>query len=58
MGGWCLITVVTSPPLLSLYVDERLTLEVGLPFFFDPAPNLQHRSTYQDADGEFGGRMA
>ena len=51
MGGWCLITVVTSPPLLSLYVDARLTLEVGLPFFFDPAPLLQHRSTYQDADG-------
>ena len=24
---------------------------MGLPFFFDPAPELQHRSTYQDADG-------
>ena len=29
-GGWCLITVVTSPPLLSLYVDGSLALEVGL----------------------------
>ena len=24
---------------------------MGLPFFFDPEPELQHRSTYQDTDG-------
>ena len=47
-GGWCLITVVTSPPLLSLYVDGNLALEVGLPCFLDPTLHplvLPHLST-------------
>eukprot|EP00964_Phaeocystis_antarctica_P133637 scaffold97846_cov63-Phaeocystis_antarctica.AAC.3 len=35
VGGWCLVTVVTAPPLLSLYVDGSLALEVRLSCFLD-----------------------
>ena len=37
MGGWNLVTVVTAPPLLSLYVDGGLALEVHLPCCLDPS---------------------
>ena len=50
-GEWSLVTLVFSPPLMSLYVNGALALEVGMPWSLDPAADLQLRSTYGNEEG-------
>ena len=50
-GQWSLVALVFSPPLMSLYVNGALALEVGMPWSLDPAADLQLRSTYGNEGG-------
>ena len=47
-NAWNLVTLVFSPPLLSVYLGDTLKYTVEMPFFLDPPQALGQRSTYND----------